>query len=105
QGNSWKKVLFVNDRTGCADLVMDPRNPDKLFAAMWQYQREPWFFRSGGKGSGIYLTLDGGDTWKRIGEKEGLPSGKLGRTGIAIAPSNPAVVYALVESSESALYR
>lgn len=105
QGKSWKKVLFVNDSTGCADLVMDPRNPDKLFAAMWQYQREPWFFRSGGKGSGIYLTLDGGDTWKRIGEKEGLPSGKLGRTGIAIAPSNPAVVYALVESSESVLYR
>jgi photosystem II stability/assembly factor-like uncharacterized protein len=76
-GATWKKVLFVNDSTGCADLVMDPRNSDKLFAAMWQYQREPWFFNSGGKGSGLYMTTDGGNQWKRMGKEEGLPDGKL----------------------------
>jgi len=104
-GNSWKKVLFVNDSVGCADLIMDPRNPDKLFAAMWQYGREPWFFNSGGKGSGLYMTLDGGTNWKKIGEKEGLPAGILGRIGLAIAPGNPRVVYALVESAATGLYR
>ncbi|MFN8864471.1 MAG: VPS10 domain-containing protein [Flavobacteriales bacterium] len=104
-GATWKKVLFVNDSTGCADLVMDPRNSDKLFAAMWQYQREPWFFNSGGKGSGLYMTTDGGNQWKRMGKEEGLPDGKLGRIGLAIAPGNPKVVYALVEGKETALYR
>ena len=67
-GMNWKRILYVNDTTGCADLVMDPSNPNKLIAAMWQYERKPWTFKSGGKGSGIYVTYDGGENWKRKGE-------------------------------------
>ncbi len=104
-GKSWKKVLFVNDSTGCADLVMDPANPEKLVAAMWQYQRWPWFFNSGGKGSGLYVSYDGGENWQKRTEKDGLPAGELGRIGLAIAPSNPKRIYALVEAKKTALYR
>ncbi len=104
-GAHWQKILYVDEKTGCADLVMDPSNPDKLFAAMWQYRRWPWFFNSGGPGSGLYVTYDGGDHWTRCTEATGLPAGELGRIGIAIARSNPEVVYALVEAKKSALCR
>ena len=104
-GKSWKLVLSVNERTGAADLVMDPQNPNKLLAAMWEYRRWPWFFVSGGKGSGLYLTMDGGETWTRRSAADGLPRGELGRIGVAIARSRPEVVYALVESKKNALYR
>jgi photosystem II stability/assembly factor-like uncharacterized protein len=104
-GSSWRKALFVNDTTGCAELVMDPSNPNKLFAAMWQYRRWPWFFKSGGPGSGLFVSLDGGATWKKRTDKEGFPKGELGRIGVAIAPSNPNRVFALVESMKNALYR
>lgn len=104
-GRSWRKVLYVNDLTGCADLVVDPRNPNKLVAAMWEYRRWPWFFKSGGKGSGIYVSYDGGESWERRSNKDGLPEGDLGRVGLAIAPSNPDVVYALVEAKDNALYK
>lgn len=104
-GATWKKVLYANEKTGCADLVIDPENPNKLVAAMWEYQREPWFFNSGGDGSGLYITYDGGETWKRRADKHGLPKGPLGRMGLAIAPSNPKKIYALVESKKKyALY-
>ncbi len=102
-GKSWEKILYVNKSTGCADLVMDPGNPQKLFAAMWEYRRWPWFFKSGGKGSGLYVTYDGGKNWEKITGKQGLPEGELGRSGLAIARSNPNVVYALVEAKKSAL--
>lgn len=104
-GKTWQKVLYVDARTGCGDLAMDPRNPDKLFAGMWEHRRWPWSFRSGGPGSGLHVTLDGGETWTRRGEPEGLPGGELGRIGLAIAPSDPRVVYALVEAGKSALLR
>lgn len=104
-GKSWQRILFVNQRTGIGDLVMDPSNPNKLFAAMWEFRREPWFFTSGGKGSGIYVTFDGGKTWTKRTEKDGLPVGELGRIGIAIAPSNPEIVYALIEAKVNALYK
>ncbi len=104
-GVTWKKVLYVDDKTGCADLVMDPRNPNKLFAAMWQHRRWPWFFKSGGPGSGIFITHDGGAHWKKLTEKEGIPRGDMGRTGLAIARNNPDIIYALVEAETSALYR
>lgn len=95
----------MNERTGVADLVMDPSNPNKLFAAMWEFRREPWFFTSGGKGSGLYVTFDGGKTWTKRTEKDGLPKGELGRIGIAIARSNPEIIYALIEAKVNALYK
>ena len=104
-GKTWNRILFNNIRTGTADLVMDPSNPNKLFAAMWEHKRDPWFFKSGGKGSGLYMTHDGGNTWKKITEKEGFPAGELGRIGVAISRSNPDVVYALVEAKKNALYK
>ncbi|MFN3242633.1 MAG: VPS10 domain-containing protein [Planctomycetota bacterium] len=104
-GATWTKVLYVDERTGCSDLILDPRNPDKLFASMWQHRRWPWAFESGGPGSGLYRTLDGGETWTRLGSDDGLPKGELGRIGLAIAASDPDVVYALTEAKKSVLLR
>lgn len=104
-GKTWQKILYVNEKTGAADLIIDPSNPNKLFAAMWEFRRWPWFFKSGGPGSGLYVTFDGGDNWKKRTDKDGLPEGDLGRIGLAIARSNPNVVYALVEAKKNALYR
>lgn len=104
-GATWKRILFVDEKTGCADLVMDPSNPNKLFAAMWEHRRQPWTFNSGGPGSGLHVTVDGGATWTKLSDKEGLPKGELGRIGIAIARSKPDVVYAYVENKKNALYR
>ncbi|MET7027852.1 WD40/YVTN/BNR-like repeat-containing protein [Sediminicola luteus] len=104
-GATWEKILFVNNKTGVADLVMDPTNPNKLIAAMWEHKRDPWFFKSGGEGSGLHMTHDGGKTWKKLTEKEGLPKGELGRIGVAIARNKPNVVYALVEAKKNALYK
>jgi photosystem II stability/assembly factor-like uncharacterized protein len=104
-GKTWRKVLYVNDLTGCAELIADPKNPNKLYAAMWEYRRWPWFFKSGGTGSGLYVSYDAGETWEKRSSKDGLPEGELGRIGLAVAKSNPDVVYALVEAKENALYK
>lgn len=104
-GETWAKVLFVNNKTGVADLIMDPGNPNKLIAAMWEHKRDPWFFKSGGAGSGLYITHDAGRNWKKLTDDDGLPKGELGRIGIAIAASKPNVVYALVEAKKNALYK
>jgi photosystem II stability/assembly factor-like uncharacterized protein len=104
-GKTWKQILYNNIKTGAADLVMDPKNPNKLIAAMWEHKRDPWFFKSGGKGSGMYITHNGGETWKKITDKEGFPKGDLGRIGVAIAPNNPDIIYALVEAKKNALYK
>lgn len=104
-GETWEKILFVNNRTGVADLIMDPTNPNKLIAALWEHKRDPWFFKSGGEGSGIYMTHDGGKNWKKLTEEDGLPKGELGRIGVAIAPSKPNIVYALIEAKKNALYK
>lgn len=104
-GKTWTKILYNNQRTGIGDLVMDPHNPNKLIAAMWEFRRWPWYFKSGGEGSGMYVTYDGGENWEKRTEKDGLPKGELGRIGLAIAPSNTDIVYALVESKKNALYK
>ncbi|RMG21894.1 MAG: hypothetical protein D6730_17535 [Bacteroidetes bacterium] len=104
-GKSWRKVLYVNEKTGIADLVMDPRNPNKLLAAMWEFRRTPWSFTSGGPGSGLYISYDGGESWEKRTHQDGLPQGELGRMGLAIAPSSPNIIYALIESKKNALYK
>ena len=104
-GKTWEKILYVNDRTGVGEMVMDPGNPNKLLVNMWEYRRWPWFFESGGEGSGLYMTIDGGENWKELGPDDGLPEGELGRMGLAFAPSEPGIVYALIESKENAMYR
>ena len=104
-GLTWEKILFVNEKTGVGEMIMDPANPNKLFVAMWEHRRQPWIFNSGGPGSGLYVTYDGGKNWKKLGKKEGLPDGDLGRMGLAIPRIKPDVVYALIESKKNAFYR
>jgi photosystem II stability/assembly factor-like uncharacterized protein len=101
-GATWKKVLYVNDSTGAADLAMQTGNPKVLFAAMWQFRRYPWELVSGGEGSGLYRSNDGGVTWKKL--SKGLPEGTLGRIAVASAPSNPSHIYALVEAKKGMLW-
>ncbi|MGA7539016.1 MAG: hypothetical protein WBW93_09630 [Steroidobacteraceae bacterium] len=96
-GKSWRKSLYVNDHTGAIDVAMQPGNGQVLFAATWQAYRQPWTLHDGGPGSGVWRSTDGGETWKRL--REGLPKGTIGRIGLAIAPSDPDRVYALLEAS------
>lgn len=104
-GKNWELILKANASTGVADMVVDPSNPNKLIAALWEFGRKPWTFNSGGKGSGLFITYDGGDTWTEKTDKDGLPKGPLGRIGLAFAASKPNIVYALVEAKENALYK
>jgi len=102
-GKTWEKALFVDPDTGCADLAMDPQEPRVLYAAMWQFRRKPWTFSSGGPQSGLYKSTDGGKTWRQL--RKGIPQGELGRIGLAVAPSRPSVVYAVIEAKKTALFR
>ena len=102
-GKTWEKVLFLARDTGCADLAMDPSNPAILYAGMWQFRRTPSFFTSGGRHSGLHKSTDGGTTWTRLAKD--LPAGDLGRIAIAVSPAKPEVVYAVIESSRTALFR
>ena len=94
-GKTWQQVLFVSDTAGAADLAMDPTNPRILYAAFWDYMRYPWEIRSGGPGSGIWKSTDGGDTWKRI--DKGLPK-LMGKIGVDVSAADPERVYAIVEA-------
>ena len=103
-GKSWQKVLFRDENTGCADLVIDPKDPNVVYAAMWDVRRQPWIFRSGGPGSGLFKSTDGGATWHEL--RKGLPQGELGRIGLAIPAQKNTRVYAVVEAkNHTALYR
>ncbi len=102
-GKTWKKVLFVDDTTGVADLTMEANNPQVLYAAMWHFRRYPWTLEDGGESSGIYRSTDGGETWNKL--TEGLPKGPLGRIAIASAPSNPSHLYALIAAKKGLLWQ
>jgi photosystem II stability/assembly factor-like uncharacterized protein len=102
-GKTWKKVLYVDASTGCSDLALDPQMPNIVYAGMWQFRRAPDFFSSGGPGSGFYKSVDGGEHWTKM--TNGMPAGNLGRIAVAVAPSRTSVLYALIESKKTALYR
>jgi photosystem II stability/assembly factor-like uncharacterized protein len=102
-GDTWERVLFIDDGTGCADLDMDPQDPDVLYAGMWEFRRSPDFFNSGGPGSGLYKTTDGGENWTEL--TNGLPAGDKGRITVAVAPSRANRIYAVVEADDTWLYR
>ncbi|MGD8539419.1 MAG: hypothetical protein PVI66_11945 [Candidatus Aminicenantes bacterium] len=102
-GQTWAKTLYVDENTGFADLAMDPSDSLTLYAAAYEYRRLPYHFTSGGKGSGIYKTSDGGKTWNKL-EKD-LPEGIMGRIGLAVSRSRPHVVYALIEHKEGGIWR
>jgi photosystem II stability/assembly factor-like uncharacterized protein len=103
-GKTWKKILFINDEVGAIDMVIDPTNPDILFASTWRVKRTPYSMESGGYGSGIWKSTDGGDTWKSISKNKGLPKDTLGNIGIAISPSNTEKLYAIIESKTGGLF-
>ena len=102
-GKNWEKILFVDPSSGAVDLAMDYTNPRVLYASFWDHQRLPWYVRSGGKGSGIWKSNDGGDTWKKL--SDGLPKSVIGKIGVAVSRANPKVVYAIIESNEGGLYK
>jgi hypothetical protein len=103
-GVTWKKVLYVNSQTGASDLVIDPSNPEILYAGTWQLIRTPYSLESGGDGSGLYKSTDGGETWNSIKTNKGFPKGVWGITGIAVAKSNPDKLYALIENANGGLF-
>ncbi len=106
-GATWQKILYVDQDTGCAEVWLEPGNPSTLYASMWQFRRSPDFFTSGGPGSGLYRSTDGGETWACLsdGRKNGLPPGDLGRIALALAPTQPGRIWANIESGQTALYR
>ena len=103
-GKTWAKVLSKDENTGGIDIVFDPHNPNTLFAALWQARRQPWFFSSGGPGSGLYRSTDGGTTWQQL-QGNGLPEGILGRIGVTISAADSNRVYAIIEAKEGGIYR
>ena len=104
-GKTWTKVLYRNADTGAVDLAIDPGDPDTIYATLWQVRRKPWTFESGGPGSGIFKSTDGGGHWTELTHNEGLPKGILGRIGITVSPANPERVWALVEAQEGGVFR
>ena len=102
-GSTWNKILYINPQTGISDVAIDPSNPDIMYAAAWEFRRKAYAFNSGGKNGGIYKSTDGGATWKKL--SNGIPAGNLGRIGLAVSTADANVVYATIESKETAMYR
>jgi len=98
-GQTWEKILYVNEKTGAADMTMDPTDPNTLYASMWEFRRTAWSFESGGDNSALYKSTDAGKTWNKI--HNGFPEGQLGRLAIAVAPSNPKILYTVIEAEQT----
>lgn len=103
-GKTWRKTLYVNNQTGASDLVMEPGNPQTFYAGTWRLIRTPYSLESGGEGSALWKSTDGGETWTNISAKKGLPKGVWGIVGVAVAPSNPDKVYALIENAAGGMF-
>ncbi len=103
-GKTWAKVLGKDENTGAIDVVFDPHNPNALFAALWQVRRQPWTFSSGGPGSGLYRSTDGGNTWQEL-KGHGLPDGILGRIGVSVSGADSNTVYAIIEAKDGGIFR
>lgn len=101
-GTTWEHLFFINESTGAADLSMDPTNPRILYAGMWDHERKPWQVRSGGEGSGLFRSTDGGENWQKL--QDGLPN-EMGKVGVSVSPANPQVVYANIEAEKGGVFR
>jgi photosystem II stability/assembly factor-like uncharacterized protein len=104
-GRTWRKVLFRNDSTGVSDLIVDPTNPDVLYAGLWHAYRTPWMLNSGGPGGGLFKSVDGGATWTELTARPGLPRGLWGKIGIAVSQAKPSRVWAIIEADSGGVFR
>jgi photosystem II stability/assembly factor-like uncharacterized protein len=104
-GRTWEKILYRNDHTGAIDLIIDPTNANILYAVFWEVRRTPYGFDSGGAGSGIFKSTDGGDTWAEITRNDGLPKGIIGKVGVTVSPVNPDRLWAIVEAEDGGVFR
>ncbi len=104
-GKTWEKVLYRNTRAGAIDLILDPTNPNIIYAGFWEVFRTPYSLESGGQGSGLFKSTDGGDTWTEITRNQGLPKGLVGKVGIAVSPANPERLWTIVEAEDGGVFR
>lgn len=104
-GKTWEKILFRSPLAGACDLILDPTNPNILYASLWEVYRKPWTLESGGPGSGIFKSTDGGDTWAEITRNQGLPRGTIGISGITVSPVNPDRLWAIIEAEDGGVFR
>lgn len=104
-GKTWERILFANENAGAIDLILDPTNPRVIYASTWRVRRSPYSLESGGEGSALWKSTDGGDTWKNLSRAKGLPKGALGIIGVTVSPSNPQNVYAILEADEGGVFR
>jgi photosystem II stability/assembly factor-like uncharacterized protein len=104
-GKTWEKILSRGNKAGAIDLILDPTNPDTMYAGVWEVYRKPWTLESGGPGGGVFKSTDGGDTWTELTRNPGMPKGTVGKVGIAVSPANPERVWAIIEAEDGGVFR